>query len=93
MLDGADDDVAERVETFGKQPQCDALPGAGIAGDHHVTAVCDAELDAPQKGVDGRAAVEGFDGYVGAEGIELDAVERLHFRIHVVVSSSSLLSS
>src|SRR5665213_14125 len=88
MLDGADDDVAHRLEPFAEQAQGDALAGARIARDHDVAAVGDAELDAAEKGVDGGRGVQGLDGDVGAEGVEFQAVQGLQLRAHGFSSRS-----
>ena len=79
VLDGADEDVGQGAKALGEQAQGDALAGARIAGEHGEAAVGDAELDAPDEAVDGGRGEERLVGNVGAEGVELQAVEREQF--------------
>src|SRR5262249_27632608 len=75
MLDGADHHVGKRTEPRGEQAQGDALSCTGVAGKHGEATVGQADLDAPEEGVDERRDVEGLRGQVGAEGDVLQAVE------------------
>ena len=76
MLDRADEDVGELSESFGEEPQGDALPGARISSEHGEAAVGDAELCASEVAVDGWRGEERVGGDVGSEGMELESVER-----------------
>ena len=93
MLDDADDDIADVVEPLLQEPKGDALSGAGLAGDHDVAAVSDAELDPPQEGIEGRRDLEGFDGDVRAEWVELQAVGLQKRSAHVSLSLLLMLGS
>ena len=90
VLDGADDDVAQSGEALAEQAQGDTLAGTRVAGDHDIAAISDAELDAAQEGIDGGCDVQRFDGDVGAERVELQAVEGLQLWIHSWGSSSAV---
>ena len=76
VLDGADEDIGQRAKSLGEQTQGDALSGAGVAGEHGEAAVGDTELDAPNEAVDGGCGEERVVRDVGAEGVELQSVER-----------------
>jgi len=67
MLEGSDHDVTQRLQTPREQAQDEAFPCAGISADHDVATVCDAKLDAAQKGIDSGRGVERFDRHIRAE--------------------------
>jgi hypothetical protein len=77
MFDGADDDVAKSGEALTEQAQRHAFSRAGIACDHDIATVGDAELDTAEEGVDRGCGVQGLDGNVGAKGVEFEAVQGL----------------
>ena len=74
MLDDADDDITEPIESLLQESEGDALAGAGVAGDHHVAAVGDAEFDTAQERVKGRRDVDRLDRHVGTERMELQSI-------------------
>src|ERR1700678_1247265 len=87
MIDGADDDVAERAESLSQETQRHALAASGIARDHHEAAVAHGEFDATAEGVDGGRHVQGLDRDVGSEGVKLQTEEREQLLVHGSSSS------
>jgi len=77
MLGDAAKDVWNALEVMGEEPEGDAFAGARVAGNQDEAAVLDAGTDAANKGIDGRRSVQSLDGYVGAEGVEFEAVQGL----------------
>ena len=83
VLDGADGDVRQLSQALAEQAQGDALAGAWVAGDHDEAAVGDADLDAPNEGVDLGRDVQRVEGHVGPERVELETVQTLELGVHV----------
>jgi hypothetical protein len=79
MLNGADEDIGHQAKSLGEKSQGHAFSGAGVSGEHGEAAIGDAELDATHETVDGRGGEEGLGWQVGAEGVELESVEREQF--------------